>query len=147
MESFSFELQKPNVVGLIGPNGAGKTTLFNILSGFLPTNSGSFRVNEKNILNLPAHQIVHSGLSQTFQDLRLLRQITVQENLLLCALDQLGEKPWSAWLRGRKYKQDQKKNLKKVKSILEFIGLLDKQNDLAEALSYGQQKLFPWAVV
>jgi ABC-type branched-subunit amino acid transport system ATPase component len=73
--------------------------------------------------------------------LRLLRQIRVIENVLLCRLSQVGEEPLSAWIRGKKYMQNRKENIEKAESILEFIGLLDKRNDLAEALSYGQQKL------
>ncbi|HFE65283.1 MAG TPA: ABC transporter ATP-binding protein [Caldithrix sp.] len=141
VDDFSFEWKEHSIVGLIGPNGAGKTTLFNIITGFLPADSGSFLFNGKNIFKLPPHQIVHDGLARTFQDLRLLRQITVEENLLLCRLEQVGENPWAAWMRGKRYDQNQQENRAKIKEILQFIGLWEKRNDLAEALSYGQQKL------
>ncbi|MEJ2633970.1 MAG: ATP-binding cassette domain-containing protein [Calditrichia bacterium] len=130
-----------SIVGLIGPNGAGKTTLFNIITGFLPADSGSFRFRGRDLLKTAPHRVVHAGLARTFQDLRLLRQVTVMENLLLCRLNQLGEGPFSAWLRGTKYHRDRQENREKVKEILDFIGLYEKRHDLAEALSYGQQKL------
>jgi len=133
-------VEKP-IVGLIGPNGAGKTTLFNIITGFLPADSGSFICRNENILKMAPHRVVHVGIARTFQDLRLLRQVTVMENLLLCCLDQVGEGPISSWLRGARYRQNRQENLEKVKGILNFIGLYEKRHDLAEALSFGQQKL------
>ncbi len=141
VNEFSFEWQKYDIVGLIGPNGAGKTTLFNLLTGFLPVDSGRFNFQGNNILKLSPFKIVHTGIARTFQDLRLLRQITVMENIQLCFLNQVGEDPLSAWQKGKKYWKNQKENWAKAESILEFIGLLDKKNDLAEVLSYGQQKL------
>jgi len=141
VDGFSFRWQQYQIVGLIGPNGAGKTTLFNILTGFLRADSGKFYLNGKNVLGLPPYKILEKGIARTFQDLRLLRQIQVIENVLLWQQKSSGEEPLSAWLRGKKYWQGRQRNLKKAKEILEFIGLIEKANDLAEALSYGQQKL------
>ena len=141
VNGFDFEWKNYRIVGLIGPNGAGKTTLFNIITGFLPADKGSFLLNGSNVLKLPPYQIVKRGISRTFQDLRLLRQVTVKENILLWRLNQIGENPFRAWIRGAKYLNNQGKNNTRADEILEFIGLKEKQNDLAEALSYGQQKL------
>jgi len=141
VNSFSFNWEEQKIVGLIGPNGAGKTTLFNVITGFLQSDSGIFIFNNKDILKLPSYQIVNCGVTRTFQDLRLLRQVTIFENLLFCRQNQIGENPMSAWLKGKEYWRNKKENIEKAESILEFIGLFDKRNDLAEALSYGQQKL------
>ena len=141
VNDFSFEWKDHKIVGLIGPNGAGKTTLFNIITGFLPADSGQFIFKDKDILRSPAHRIVYKGIARTFQNLRLLRQITVLENILFCRLNQVGESPISAWIKNKTYRVSQKQNREKAESILEFIGLADKRHDLAEALSYGQQKL------
>ena len=141
VNGFSFEWKDYKIVGLIGPNGAGKTTLFNIMTGFLKADQGQFLLKGKDILKLPPYDIVKHGISRTFQDLRLLRQVTVEENILLWRLNQVGENPIEAWLRGRRYRENRSKNIVKVNEILEFTGLINKRNDLAEALSYGQQKL------
>ena len=141
VDGFSFHWGEHRIVGLIGPNGAGKTTLFNILTGFLQADSGNFYLNGENILGLLPHRILKKGIARTFQDLRLLRQIRVIENVLLWQQKSTGEEPFSAWLRGKKYRRERQRNLKKAKEILEFVGLIEKANDLAEALSYGQQKL------
>jgi len=141
VNNFSFSWNDYKIVGLIGPNGAGKTTLFNILTGFIRADSGQFIFREKNLLNLPPNKIVHKGIVRTFQDLRLLRQIKVIENIMLYQQHQVGEDPLTAWIRGTKYQKNQNEKFANAKSILEFVGLWDKRNELAEALSYGQQKL------
>ncbi len=141
VKEFSFNWDGYQIVGLIGPNGAGKTTLFNILTGFLRADSGQFMFGRENLLNLLPNKIVQKGIVRTFQDLRLLRQIKVVENILLYQQNQVGEDPFTAWIRGKKYQKDQEEKIAKTESILKFIGLWDKRNELAEALSYGQQKL------
>jgi len=141
VKNFSFEWKDHRIVGLIGPNGAGKTTLFNIITGFLPADSGQFIFKNEDILKLPAYKIVRKSIARTFQDLRLLRQVQVIENILMWQLNQIGESPFEAWIRGKKYRANNKRNREKAKSILQFIGLYEKRYDPAEALSYGQQKL------
>ena len=141
VKEFSFNWDGYQIVGLIGPNGAGKTTLFNILTGFLRADSGQFMFGRENLLNLLPNKIVQKGIVRTFQDLRLLRQIKVVENILLYQQNQVGEDPFTASIRGKKYQKDQEEKIAKTESILKFIGLWDKRNELAEALSYGQQKL------
>jgi len=79
VKNLSFEWKDNRIVGLIGPNGAGKTTIFNIITGFLPADSGQFIFKNEDILKLPAYKIVRKGISRTFQDLRLLRQVRVIE--------------------------------------------------------------------
>ena len=132
------EIQRTAGRSHIDPNSAGKTTLFNIITGFLPADSGHFIFKNKDILHLPTHRIVCKGIARTFQNLRLLRQITVLGNILFCRLNQVGESPLSAWIKDKKYWAGQKQNREKAESILEFIGLADKRQDLAAALSYGQ---------
>ena len=107
LDNFSFKWESQHIIGLIGPNGAGKTTLFNIITGFIPADSGEFYLKGQDILSLEPHKIVFKGISRTFQDLRLLRQITVMENVLLWRLNQYGEQPWQAWLRGKKFGEQQ----------------------------------------
>lgn len=127
-------------VGIIGPNGAGKTTLFNILTGFLHPDSGKCFLGNLEITHLSPSQIAQAGIVRSFQDLRLILQITVLENILLGRPHQQGEKLLRAITRFNLAKEESQ-NRKKAIQLLHFVGLEDKATALASELSYGQQKL------
>jgi len=141
LKDFSFKLKEKEVIGLIGPNGAGKTTFFNVISGFIKPDNGEILFNDKNILQIPPHRVVHYGISRTFQDLRLIRQIPVIENILLSFNRQECENFYNIFIRKKDMKSIEDENEKKAFELLEYAGIKDKENDLAGSLSYGQQKL------
>ncbi len=144
VDGVSLTVAPQQIVAIIGPNGAGKTTLFNLCTGFLRPDSGAVRFNERDLTRLPPHRIALLGIARTFQDLRLIRQMTVLENVLLAMPRQAGEGVWGAvW--GRRSAREERVNREQAMQRLEFVGLTDKANDLAEALSYGQQKLLSLA--
>lgn len=141
LDNFSFTLQPNEILGLIGPNGAGKTTLFNILTGFIAPDSGTIKFNGGNITHLSSYKRAREGLSRTFQNLRLIRQLSVLENVLFCFTGQAGEQLSNVFFRWRRCKHQDIQNRDKALSLLNQAGLSNKAYDLAEALSYGQQKL------
>jgi ABC-type branched-subunit amino acid transport system ATPase component len=145
VDDFSFSLAKGKIAALIGPNGAGKTTAFNIITGFLEGEAGEVFLDKREISGLPPYQIVRSGITRTFQDLRLIKGLTVIENLLLARQKQSGEHFLSAVVRRKRVKQEEQKNREAALGLLDFVGLADKKDDLAGALSYGQQKLLALA--
>ena len=105
LDDFSCTVKKQEIVGLIGPNGAGKSTLFNVITGFINQDSGSIVFNKKDISKKPAYKINNLGISRTFQDLRLIRQMTVLENVLLSFSKQPGEHLENVFLRNKKVKE------------------------------------------
>lgn len=141
VDDFSCEINKGEIVGLIGPNGAGKTTVFNLLTGFHKTNSGNISFNGDDITNLMPHNISQSGISRTFQDLRLIMQMTLLENIMLWYSNRFGERLNNIFLKTKKLIEIEEENYKNAVSLLEFAGLKDKSNEKAGNLSYGQQKL------
>lgn len=141
LDDFSCEVGENEIVGLIGPNGAGKSTLFNVVTGFLKPESGTIAFNRKDLLKLQSHSIVKSGISRTFQDLRLIRQLTVLDNLLLSFPNNLGENLFNVFTTPAKIDTTEKENEKRAIELLEYAGIEEKKNDLAGNLSYGQQKL------
>lgn len=141
LQDFSCSVEKGEIVGLIGPNGAGKTTLFNVLTGFIPANSGSVSFNGVDIHNKPACQIANMGIARTFQNLRLIRQVTVLENVLLSFRGQLGENLFNTFFRPRISRKMEFENKEIAISMLEKFGLGEMINVPASDLSYGQQKL------
>mgnify|MGYP000688407222 CR=1 FL=1 len=140
LDGATLAVPEGEIVSLIGPNGAGKTTLFNVICGFLDANAGTVSYRDRKLNGTPPHRIARLGIGRTFQDLRLIRRITVLENVMLAFQHQSGEGVWHA-LWGAKAKREEQANYTRALELLEFVGLADKKNDLVEALSYGQQKL------
>ena len=86
VSALDLDVAEGEVVGLIGPNGAGKTTAFNLLSGFLPPDSGEIRLRGRSVLGWKPHAICALGLARTFQIVRPFPRLTVLDNVLVGAL-------------------------------------------------------------
>lgn len=138
---FSFTLLPNEILGLIGPNGAGKTTVLNIVSGLLLPDSGNVIFREKELVGIVPNQITRRGISRTFQELRIFRQLSVLENVLLSFPNQPGEQLQNIFFRWTKCKNWDIKNRNIALSLLSQFDILDHKDDLAIDLSYGQQKL------
>ena len=79
----SFSVQKGERLALIGPNGAGKTTIFNLISGVYPVSDGQIFLDGVDVTHLPSHQRINYGIARNFQNIRLMKHLTVVENLIL----------------------------------------------------------------
>lgn len=137
----SFKLSAGKVVVLLGTNGAGKTTLFNILSGFLKPDNGEVFLDKISLLGLKPSAIARLGIGRTFQDMRLIENMSVFENLMLSFPAQEGEKWWNTLFPLPKVATEENVNAKKAKQILQDCFIEDVADNEAKDLSYGQQKL------
>ncbi|MFQ3679370.1 MAG: ABC transporter ATP-binding protein [Pseudanabaenaceae cyanobacterium] len=141
----SITIERGQIVGLIGPNGAGKTTFFNLLSNFLTPDRGTVVFNGQPIHRLPPHQIAQRGLVRTFQIPKVLSRLTVLENLLLGAQNQIGEGFWHPWFQAQAIHRQQQQLRAQAESILESVGLGPMSDAYAGSLSGGQRKLLEMA--
>lgn len=144
VQNASITVPRGQITGLIGPNGAGKTTLFNLLSNFITPDRGTVIFNGQEVQHLPSHQIAARGFVRTFQVTRVLSRLSVLDNMLLAAQQQTGENFLRVWQQG-KIRRQEKANREKAVAILESVGLGEKAQDYAGALSGGQRKLLEMA--
>ncbi|MGM7697599.1 branched-chain amino acid ABC transporter ATP-binding protein/permease [Microbacterium sp. A84] len=128
------------VVGLIGPNGAGKTTLVNMISGLIPPSAGTATVLGVQIGKTPVHKFAAAGVTRTFQHSKLFNRLTALENVLIGA--HLVAKPTFLrrllWLPSAR--RDERLALEHAARCLRRVGLLEKADITAKALSYGDQR-------
>ena len=145
LKGVDFSLEKAKIYVLMGTNGSGKTTLFNIIVGLLKADAGQIKLNDRNITNKEPHTINQMGITRTFQDLRLIEELTVLENVMLAFPDQEGEKWWKTLFPNKKIRQEQTKNEQRANEILKTCFIDDVANAKAGEISYGQQKLLTLA--
>ena len=121
---------------IIGPNGAGKTTLFNCITSLLPIDSGKVLLDGIEISQLPSHELVHLGLSRTFQKNNLFANLTVEENIHLAIASR---KPYKlAVFRALSYYADLKQE---TAELLEQWDIAARRDVKVMDLSYGEQRL------
>ena len=128
LNGVNLRLEKGCVYTLKGGNGSGKTTLINIISGFLAPTSGIVEFLGKRIAKFAPYRLNRLGIGRTFQDLRLATQMTVRENVLLA-------------LEKKMFTFPTRQQESRIDEILKKVSLLEKRNELAGEISYGQQKL------
>ncbi len=141
LSGLNFELQAGKIYSLMGANGTGKTTLFNILTGFLSSDTGIINFKNKNITNYSPMKINHLGIARTFQNLRLIAGLSVKENILLSFNQNKGENIFNAMLPDFFFKEYYDSFNVKAEQIIEQIFLTDVAENKANEISYGQQKL------
>lgn len=137
-----FKVEKGMITGLIGPNGAGKTTLFNNMTGLDTPTSGEVLFHEKKITGLPAHKICRMGIARTFQNIRLFRELSVAENVMLGRHFQTGSKNRVAagFMSLIREKKEDRQVVEESLDWLRFMELENFADELAKNLPYGHQR-------
>ena len=142
VESVSFSLTRGKIMSLIGPNGAGKTTLFNCITGLSAPNDGFIYFGDfQTPLNrLSPFDITAKGIARTFQTIRLFKQMTALENVMVGAHTRSRSGLLDALLRSRRTRVEEKKLRTQASRLLSFFGLSAKANEMACNLAYGHQR-------
>lgn len=140
VSNFSLNMGSNEIVGLIGPNGAGKTTAFNMITGVYKPTMGNIFFQDVDIVKKRPDQITKMGIARTFQNIRLFKEMTVLENVLVANHLRLNSGLWSAVLNLPKYKSEEKEMRDKSLALLEDVGLVEEANENSVSLPYGKQR-------
>jgi branched-chain amino acid transport system ATP-binding protein len=147
LDACTLEIAPNQITAIIGPNGSGKTTLFDAITRIIPVDSGEIILNKKHITKAADYNVAKSGISRTFQQVRLFKNLTVKEHLEI-ALNIDDESLFKSVL-SKLFRKDIKKNVHNTKLIEETLALVGFDKPLhtyASNLSYGQRKLLDLAI-
>ena len=127
-------------MSIIGPNGAGKTTIFNCLTGITKPTKGSIYFSGTEITRLAPHEIVRTGISRTFQNIRLFREMLVIENVMVAQHCRTRSGLIGAVIKWKRFRDEERSIREKSVEYLEFVGLSEYANTVSGSLPYGAQR-------
>lgn len=133
-------VNEKQVVSMIGPNGAGKTTVFNCLTGFYKPTAGTILLDGEPIQGLAGHEIARKGVVRTFQNVRLFKEMTALENLLVAQHRHLNTNFLSGLFRTPAFRRSEQEAMEYAAHWLEAVNLKEFANRTAGTLAYGQQR-------
>ena len=137
----SIHLERNKITALIGPNGAGKTTFFNCISGVYTPNEGTIVFEGQHIEGKKGYQICEAGLSRTYQVINLSWKMTALENILVGMHSNLKSTFWQSLFHTKFQREEEQAALARARELLDFVGLRDRESELASSLSYGEQQM------
>ena len=129
----SFSVPTGGITGLIGPNGAGKTTAFNLIGGLLRPTAGRVRIGGNDVTGLRPNKITAAGVARTFQITRVLGDLSVLENVVVCAP--------AGGVRRLLGQSVLDLERERALELLDFVGLAELADEPGNELSFGQRKL------
>ena len=136
----TLELNEGELVGLIGPNGAGKTTLFNLLTGVYEPSEGTVTLDGHLLNGKQPYKIAALGLGRTFQNIRLFKDLTVLDNVLIAFSNHHKQHVFASFLRLPAFYKNEKELKAKALELLKIFDLDGDAETLAKNLAYGQQR-------
>lgn len=145
LSNIDIEVKTNTVHGIIGPNGAGKTTLFNIITGLIKPDSGTISLESHKLPYIKPHQLVPLGIARTFQNIRLFKEMSVLDNVLIGQHVHTPTPVFSILLNGKKSRHYEEIAKEKALEALKFVGMEGKIDEIVSNLSYGQQRLVEFA--
>ncbi|MDO4543134.1 MAG: ATP-binding cassette domain-containing protein [Clostridia bacterium] len=145
VDELSFDVKKGEIFGLIGPNGAGKTTVFNCITQFYKPTRGELLFRNKEdvtvrLTDYSVHDIVLEGISRTFQNVEVIKEVSVLENLLIAATRFYTASVFEQALHLPILKIEEELIKQKAEAVLELLGLSTYKNWYAFGLPYGVLK-------
>ncbi len=161
VDNLNLEVHKNEIVGLIGPNGAGKTTAFNVVTGVYEPTNGAVSINGaieienhpkgkmastykgkhqgdyKQTLTLTPDKVTKLGVARTFQNIRLFKEMTVLENVLVAMHMNQRQSVLGATFKSKTARTEEKKMIEEAEALLKKVDLYENKDDLSTSLPYG----------
>ena len=140
VDDFTIAVGRTEICGLIGPNGAGKTTIFNLLTNVYRPTRGSILVDGYDTLGMSTYQVNKLGVARTFQNIRLFRDLSVEDNVLIGLHNTMSYPMASGILRLPSYWKQERKAHEKALELLSIFDMQDMAAHDAGSLPYGAQR-------
>ena len=140
VDEFTIAIGRTEICGIIGPNGAGKTTIFNLLTNVYRPTRGSILVNGVDTLGMTTDEVNRRGVARTFQNIRLFKDLTVEENVLIGLHNSMKYSVASSMLRLPKYWKQEKEARERVRELLHIFHMENMTAQQAGSLPYGAQR-------
>ncbi len=140
LDGINMRVERERIVSIIGPNGAGKTTFFNCITGMYRPTKGDVVFHDRDVTAMPPHEITALGIARTFQNIRLFKEMTCAENVMVAAHCRTTAGFFGALFRTGRVKKEERDMGYRAADILKFVGLEDRHDVLAANLSYGAQR-------
>lgn len=145
LQDVNFEVPEGGIFGLIGPNGAGKTTVFNLVTGLIRASSGTISLAGEDIGNVAPNKITERGIARTFQNIRVFKEMTLLENVIVGMHEHLKYGFGGLLLNLANFRRTEVEARDRALELLSWVKLDHKANMLADSLSYGEQRRLEFA--
>ena len=140
LEGIDLVIPQGGIHGLIGPNGAGKTTLFNIITGLYAPTGGTVAFEGRSLIGQRPHRITQLGLARTFQNIRVFKEMTLLENVVVGMHRHLKYGAAGLLLSSGGYRAEERRARDRALELLSWVKLDAQADELADNLSYGNQR-------
>lgn len=144
VSNVSLHVEAGELIGLIGPNGAGKTTFFNLLTGVYEPSEGTVQIQTEHgmetLNGVAPYKINEYGLARTFQNIRLFKEQSVLDNVMVAMYGQQKNSLFSTLLRTASFYKTEATMKEQAMELLNIFDLGQFANEKAKNLAYGQQR-------
>ncbi|QQE74940.1 ABC transporter ATP-binding protein [Brevibacillus composti] len=139
-QDVTVQIEQGTITAVIGPNGAGKTTFFNMVTGFYEPDEGDVLLDGKSIKGLRPDQIAERGITRTFQNIRLFKQMTALENVMVGTHSRLSAGVLGIMFNTKRVREEEERAKVEAYQLMEYVGIADIANEAAGGLPYGLQR-------
>ncbi len=140
VDDFNMAIGRTEIAGLIGPNGAGKTTVFNLLTKVYHPTRGSILMDGRDTAGKSTIQVSHMGIARTFQNIRLFRELTVLDNVLIGLHHEMDYRLPGAIFRLPTFWRGERIAKERARELLSIFDMQDMASHQAGSLPYGAQR-------